>query len=112
MTETRDFIFTFLIIFWTILIIISNLVDEELTKNGEYYLSGEVKQESQSFINKVLGGIFDTLDKIPVINFLTPILKIMSFQYNQDLVPWWLSWVLNIFTIFTVYIVYSLTRKG
>lgn len=126
MNETRDYLFIFLIAFWTALLILSNVIDYDLSKGGASSLGVEsINDEFEHIGIKDLkdmspGEIWESLvntgfwvgEQIPIIKRLVPLIRIMTFQVNQELVPLWLSWLLNIFAIFTVLILYGLYRNG
>lgn len=112
MTESRDFMFVFLIMLIALLIIISNLIDYNLVEGGEYFITPN-NEKIKAEKSNILDGFYNTIDSIPVVNFISPLVKIMTARYSEELVPLWLTILIDgIFGMMGLYVIYSLIRRG
>lgn len=96
----RDTLFVFIILFWLFLGILSNMFEVQLAKSSISDIP-EQKYETQ--------GIFDWLAKIPGISLIVPLMKIMAFQYT-DQIPLALTLVLDALAVFSLYIIVTIIR--
>lgn len=106
----RTDLFVFLILFWTLLTIATNiswLGINDLTPSSitEFTPDGDPVADSGNIITNFIDG----LEQMPVLNILVPFFKIISFQYT-DQIPSWLSTFLVAFTLFTAYILITMVK--
>lgn len=100
----KDDLFIFLVYFWILLIIISNIFDVRLTDVTIEQINPETPKP-HNFLS------WETLEGIPIINWFVPIAKIMTFSYSDE-IPKYISWLLISTSIFSAYVVFSLWRNG
>lgn len=98
-------LFIFLLLFWGALIGISNFFGENILI-GELGSLSEEEETDLTFIER----LFDTLDDIPLLGALTPLLKIMTFQYVNT-VPYYVTIILQIISVLTIVVGISLVRN-
>lgn len=100
----RDALFVFLVVFWTMLAVLSNMFGEHLTKTDITTITNtkSVQENNQNWFFNILNGI-------PGVNLITPLLKIMAFQYTDN-IPIALTLMLDMTAIFTLYIVVLVIR--
>lgn len=94
--------FVTMTVFIALLIISTNMFGETLVKNT--YTEIQPTKEKG-----LLEGIFDTLDDVPIVNLVTPLLKIMSFQFT-DVIPSWLVILLDLMLLFYAFIFLSIWK--
>lgn len=97
-------LFVFLVVFWTVLAVLSGMFGEHLTKT-------DITEISKNSLDRRMNsaGFFDLLNSIPGVNLITPLIKIMAFQYT-DSIPIALTLLLDMTGIFTLYIIASMIR--
>lgn len=111
MSKIRDTIFVFLVCFWVLLTILSHVfigyIEEPLLKGnvGDLQVKDLNQDDQISFMERA----FSILDKIPVVNVFTPLLKITTFQYSNQ-VPYIVSLLLMIISILSGFTLYGLLR--
>lgn len=102
---TSDIFVTF-VCFIAILGIFSYLFDVELSKTSVSDLKpGTVTEEEKGWIE----NFFDFTQKIPIIGAFVPLIKLMSFQYEN--VPPLLTIILDLMTIMGAFVVVSMLGK-
>lgn len=93
-------------VFWTLLLILSNVFQVDLS-NARIDNLVPSDQQKATFLDK----LFNAIDQIPVVNLINPLLKIMSFQYT-DQVPGWISAFLVMISFFSAIAVVGFIRNG
>lgn len=101
--------FVGLVLFWSVIIVSTNVFTTFIDPvyydiDGEGYFA----EEERSWIE----GVFTFADKIPVINKITPLLKIMAFSYKPDDVPYEFGVILWILSLLSLLVTYGLIRWG
>lgn len=111
MDETTTKVFMGLVVFWFMMIFLTNMFEGYITP-----LPSDNKFEDIEVLD--IGGtigwladkFFDVLDNVPFIKRLTPLLRIMSFRYDNDYIPYFVVIVLDILATYSIYITYALIR--
>lgn len=95
---SKTSLFVFLICFWTLTLIISNIIDLRLsiTTPEDFYSSTE--------LGNTPNGFYDILDNIPIVKYFVPMMKIMTFSYSSE-IPAMLSIFLLATGIFSIYVI-------
>lgn len=93
-------LFVVLVSFWTILSIFSFMFGDSLINGQLQELKPDVDVRGT---DKWLGGLFETLEDIPVVNSFLPLMKVLTFQYSDN-IPTALVLILDATLIFTGYI--------
>lgn len=92
-------LFVSIVMFWTVLIIFSNMFSSSL------YVASSGGTET-SFLVK----LYDSLEVIPVVEYFVPILRIMTFQYSSDVSPL-LGLFLNSYAILSAYVLIEVVKS-
>lgn len=100
----RDQLFITLICFWTLLLIFSNVFNKELMKSSEIYQK-QLSKEDVTFMDHLNSN----LGIIPGFALIQPLFNIMTFRYS-DIIPLWLTLILDMIAIFSVFIIATLIR--
>lgn len=113
MDDTTTKLFISLVIFWTLLTMFSYAFSDKL-QNIQIIKDGNTISETvidqRSFFSKVVDNITDTLTDIPIIEYIVPLLKILTFQYAEQ-IPALMVLFLNMIGIFTAYIGLQLIKN-
>lgn len=108
MGENTTQIFVVLICFWTLLTLGTYAFGEELTGTHiSEFMPNEGSDVSgwKSFI----GGIFDSVENLPILNVFVPLMKIMTYNYVDGL-PLGITLFLQVTLILSAYVVYTMLR--
>lgn len=104
MAQGKTMLFVIIITFWTLLTILGNVFDYQLSQTHITEITdiSTIEDEDPS----LLTSITDFLDTIPIVKYFTPLFKMVSFQYSSEIPPL-VSIFLSMFGIFSVYIIVS-----
>lgn len=106
--QGRTGIFIFLVGFWVMLAILSNMFQLSLSESHiSEYLPGEEPDQETS--KGLISNIFDTLEDIPGVSVFVPLMEIMAFQYTDE-VPIALTLILDSFGLITMFIMVTIVR--
>lgn len=106
-------IFIFLISFWILATILSRYFEVNAVLTDIDTLKSDysgIEVEEQNVIKAFFTDVFETLDQIPIINAFTPLLRIMSFQYSNQ-IPASLSIFLDSIAILSAFVVVSVFKR-
>ena len=109
---TKTTLFVFLVCFWSLLGVFSNILDVQLsTSHITDYTESDIIQDTEDpYFKRLMSNIYSTLSDIPIIEYFVPLFKLMTFQY-YDGVPGFLSIILSALGLLTAYIMFA-TIKG
>lgn len=97
---------TFLMLMWITITIMANYFEQDIILSDVT----DLKPNDDIILETSLASkLFKTLDTIPIINYFSPLFKIMSFQYTDN-VPPALSIFLILFSVVSAYLVYTMIR--
>lgn len=96
-------LFVFIVCFWTILTLLSNVLGQDLLVNRPSEIANNLDYE-KDWITQT----FDTLDDVPMVNVFVPLLKILTFSTTS--VPPYLTIILDMMAIFSAYVFVGLIR--
>lgn len=104
MNETYSKAFMILLIFWTLLSILTSYTNIDFWYDSITELKSDSIsdiQDQNSLADNLLNSVFNVLDKFPILNRITPLFKILTFRYSE-LIPPWLVYILDLIGIFTI----------
>lgn len=101
-------LFVSLVVFYTLIVVFSNVFDVVIVNDVSYtreeLRSMSFGERQKAFYEEGVKWLFGHLDDMPVVQYFTPVLKIMSFGFI-DQVPALVSILLNMVNVFTAFIV-------
>lgn len=87
--------FIFLVIFWSILTMISIVLEPYMDAKIESIRFSELSLNERTdyvkdngYENSVLDNLFGIIDRVPILKEFTPLLKILSFRYHGVVNPY------------------------
>lgn len=113
MDDNTSRLFVFMIIFWTLLTIFSNVFEERLSDDVTQYVlsnSNGEKPSDLTFWENIQWAFNQTIDSFPLINKFGPLFRIMSFQYSSQ-VPVLVTIFLDALGILTGFIVLQMIKN-
>lgn len=101
-------LFVFLVCFWTLLTFFSNVFHYQLTGTDISVLrsDGFNVVESGNVLKDVLAFFVEGIDQIPIVNYFTPLLRMVTYQYADF--PLILSAFLDLLMIISAYVVFKM----
>lgn len=103
-------LFVFLLCFWTLMTILSNVLNVSLSKTDTRdFMPSDVRKDDPQ-LNIFPNNLFGFFSQVPFIKYFVPLAKIMLFQYSSE-VPVIVSIFLNITALLTAYLVLEMFRK-
>jgi len=100
MTKTK--LFVGIVVFWTLLLIVSSFFGETLTNYTPDAIIN-AREEDTGVFDTIIG----TLTNVPVIGSLVKLIQIMTFQFTAEF-PVLITILLDIIFILTLYVGYHL----
>ena len=107
--DTATGVLIVLICFWALLSVFANYFGVELAAT-RLETVGDIGSTNDRGFFGIIGGLLDFLDNIPIINYFVPLLRIMSFQYS-DQVPVILTLLLYGLSLITMLVFFETLRK-
>lgn len=109
MGEVKFLVMVYLLVFWFLMAIFAhlfpvNLGNVMITTEGYDQVSGETIATEVAAYSPVVRFI-ESLTKVPVIKNFVPLIRMMSFQYQED-VPWEMTIILQFLAMLTAIILY------
>jgi hypothetical protein len=115
MADSDTGLFVFLVIFWTLLTIFSNVfinyLEEPISDNiNDFVPDSDNLELSDSETSNFMAGLYNFLSEVPIINAFVPLAKILTFGYS-DKIPGLIVIFLDATMILTYYVVWGLFKR-